>query len=305
VQERRIADNAITVRNLTKRFGGQVAVDDLSFEVPWGRITGFLGPNGAGKSTTLRILLGLGAPSSGSALIEGLPYSELARPGSSVGALLETQQFHPQRRARDHLRVYAAASSVPDARVDEVLAEVGLMDAAKKKVGKFSLGMKQRLGLAGALLTDPRILILDEPANGLDPAGIKWLRSFLKGFVSHGKAVFVSSHLLDEIAHMAEDVVVIDHGRLVTHASVQELTEQARGGITVRTDAPEKLRDLMTHAGFDAELVSHESVYITKASEEEIGRTAATNGVALFGIKSEEVSLEDVFLEITGSEEIR
>jgi ABC-2 type transport system ATP-binding protein len=220
-----IGTPAIVARGLTKRFGPMQAVDGLSFEVTPGRVTGFVGPNGAGKSTTLRMLLGLVAPDDGTATVLGLPYASLERPMRTVGAVLETQSFHPLRTGRNHLRVLAAASGIDDDRVDEVLDVVGLTGAAGRKAGAYSLGMRQRLGLASALLGDPSVLILDEPANGLDPHGIRWLRTTLRSFASGGKAVLVSSHVLTEMAQMADEVIVIDRGRLVRQGSVDELTK--------------------------------------------------------------------------------
>ena len=220
--------NAIEVRGLTKSFGTVRAVDDLTFEVPVGKVTGFLGPNGAGKSTTLKMILGLIQPDSGSATIKGGLYREQDRPVHAIGSLLDTEQFHPKRSGRNHLRVVAAAGGIPEARVDEVLAQVGMTDDARRRVGGYSLGMRQRLGLAVALLGDPDILVLDEPANGLDPAGIKWLRSFLRAFVAAGKTVLVSSHLLGEVAAVADDVVVIGNGRFITHSPVSELVSRDR-----------------------------------------------------------------------------
>ena len=294
---------AMTAEGLTKSFGDQRAVDDLTFEIPWGRVTGFLGPNGAGKSTTLRMLLGLATPSAGRALVAGVPYTTLPDPVRTVGALLEIQQFHPLRSARNHLRVYAAAGGVPIERVDEVLDIVELTHARDKKVGQFSLGMKQRLGIATALLGDPRILILDEPANGLDPSGIRWLRGYLRGLASEGRAVFVSSHLLGEISQMAHEVVVIDRGRLIVHSEVQALMSKAARRARVRTEEPERLRDLLVEAGASAELASHDTLDV-KTSTEEVGRIAAGAGIALIELVPEGASLEDVFLELTGSEAI-
>ncbi|HSD48468.1 MAG TPA: ATP-binding cassette domain-containing protein [Actinomycetota bacterium] len=219
---------AIAVRGVTKRFGEVTAVEDLGFEVRPGVVTGFLGPNGAGKSTTLRIVLGLVQADEGSATVLGLPYASLPEPTRTVGAVLETQSFNPLRSGRNHLRVLAAASGIPLARVDEALGLVGLSAAAGRHAGKYSLGMRQRLGLAGALLGDPRVLILDEPANGLDPRGIRWLRDFLRGFAADGNAVLVSSHLLSEMAQLADEVVVIDRGRLVKQAPVHELANGSR-----------------------------------------------------------------------------
>jgi ABC-2 type transport system ATP-binding protein len=294
---------AIVAANLTKVYGEQRAVDELSFEVAWGKVTGFLGPNGAGKTTTLRMVLGLARPSTGHSKIMGAAYAELDRPTDRVGALLETQQFHPLRSARNHLRVYAAAGDVPDDRVDEVLDLVELSAAATKKVGQFSLGMKQRLGLATALLGDPRILVLDEPANGLDPSGIRWLRSFLRGFAAGDRAAFVSSHLLAEVTQMADEAIVIDHGRLVAHAGIPELLTHAGRRVRARTDEPERLRDLMITAGKPAELTAHDVVVVKGVAPETVGRAASAAGITLLGLDSDEETLEDVFFELTGSEE--
>ncbi len=216
---------AIVARGLTKRFGSLTAVDGLSFEVVPGRVTGFVGPNGAGKSTTLRMLLGLVEPDEGTATVLGLPYASLEQPMTTVGAVLEVQSFHPLRTGRNHLRVLAAASGIDDARVDAALELVGMTDAAGRKAGGYSLGMRQRLGLAGALLGDPSVLILDEPANGLDPHGIRWLRTTLRDVAAGGKAVLVSSHLLAEMARMVDDVIVIDRGRLLRQGAIEELTD--------------------------------------------------------------------------------
>jgi ABC-2 type transport system ATP-binding protein len=221
----RVADPAIAVRGMTKRYGAVTAVDGLSFEVHPGRVTGFLGPNGAGKSTTLKVVLGLTEPTEGTATVLGFPYRSVDRPSRLVGAVLETQSFDPHRSGRNHLRVLAASAGVTDERVDQALELVGLDKAAKRKAGKYSLGMRQRLGLAGALLGDPSVLILDEPANGLDPQGIRWLRGFLQGFAAEGNAVLVSSHLLAEMAQLADEAVVINRGRLVRQGAIAELTE--------------------------------------------------------------------------------
>ncbi|MFL5766509.1 MAG: ABC transporter ATP-binding protein [Actinomycetota bacterium] len=219
-----IGSPAIAVRGLTKRFGAVTAIEDLTFEVRPGVVTGFLGPNGAGKSTTLRTILGLVRPTAGTASVAGMPYADLAEPARTVGAVLETQSFIPGRSGRNHLRVLSAASGIDDERVDEVLELVDLRNAGKRKAGTYSLGMRQRLALAGALLGDPSILILDEPANGLDPQGIRWLRDFLQDFASRGNAVLVSSHQLGEMQRMAEEAVVIHRGRLIAQASISDLT---------------------------------------------------------------------------------
>jgi len=213
----------VSVRSLTKRFGDVTAVDGLTFSLRPGTVTGFVGPNGAGKTTTLRLLLGLAEPTTGQALVFGQRYRELENPALSVGAVLESNDFHPGRSGRDHLRVLARAAETPDARVDELLALVGLEATAGRRVKGYSLGMRQRLGLATALLGDPALLVLDEPANGLDPAGVRWLRSLLRGFAERGGTVLVSSHVLAEIAQTVDQVVIIDRGRLVVAAPLAEL----------------------------------------------------------------------------------
>jgi ABC-2 type transport system ATP-binding protein len=217
-------DDVVTVRGLTKRYGELVAVDDLTFSLEAGTVTGFLGPNGAGKTTTLRLLLGLAEPTGGDAFVFGRRYRDLDRPARRVGAVLESNDFHPGRSGRDHLRALAFAAEIPAARVDEVLELVELAVNADRKVRSYSLGMRQRLGLAAALLGDPELLILDEPTNGLDPAGVHWLRSFLRRFAEAGRTVFVSSHLLAEVAQAVDQVMIIDHGRLVAAARLDELT---------------------------------------------------------------------------------
>ncbi|HEV2754568.1 MAG TPA: ATP-binding cassette domain-containing protein [Actinomycetota bacterium] len=222
--------DAIQVQGLSKSFGDVRAVDDLSFGIPAGKVTGFLGPNGAGKSTTLRMLLGLVRPDAGTALVHGKPFVTVDEPARAVGALLDAEQLHPRRSGRDHLAILARAARLPRERVDEVLEIVELTPAARRKAGGYSLGMRQRLGLAASLLGDPRVLVLDEPANGLDPAGMRWLRGFLRTFASGGRAVLVSSHQLAEVAQIADDVVVIDRGRLVTHAAVEDLVRDAGTG---------------------------------------------------------------------------
>jgi ABC-2 type transport system ATP-binding protein len=214
---------SITIDRITKQYGAVRAVDDLSFSLESGSITGFVGANGAGKSTTLRMLLGVTRPTSGTALIDGRPYAELRNPARVVGALIDPNVFHPRRRGRDALRVLAAAGSIPDRRVDEVLELVALSEAADRRVSGYSMGMRQRLGLAAALLGDPPIIVLDEPANGLDPMGVRWLRTLLRGLADEGRTVLVSSHQLAELAQTVDDVVVVDHGRLVANGSMRDL----------------------------------------------------------------------------------
>jgi ABC-2 type transport system ATP-binding protein len=220
--------SVVTVRSLTKRFGDLVAVDDLSFSLEAGIVTGFLGPNGAGKTTTLRLLLGLAKPSAGEALVFGRRYRDLEDPARRIGAVLESNDFHPGRTGRNHLRVLAAAAEIRSGRVDEVLGLVELQDAADRRVRTYSLGMRQRLGLATALLGDPELLVLDEPANGLDPAGVHWLRGFLRRFAEQGRTVLVSSHMLAEAALTVDEVVIIDHGHLVATGGLGELTQGGR-----------------------------------------------------------------------------
>ena len=294
---REIGSPAIVARGLTKRFGAVTAVQDLSFEVRPGRVTGFLGPNGAGKSTTMRMVLGLVRPTSGSATVLGMSYASLDRPSTSVGAVLEVQSFHPLRTGRNHLRVLAAASGIDDARVGVVLEQVGLTDAADRKAGGYSLGMRQRLALAGALLGDPAILILDEPANGLDPQGIRWLREFLRWFAANGNAVLVSSHLLSEMAQMADDLIVIDHGRLVRQGSVADLTG---GHASLRVASPDHvaLGRALLAAGLDPH-GDGEAFVVTGADAERVGAIAQTAGIALSELAMQESTLEDAFLEMT------
>jgi ABC-2 type transport system ATP-binding protein len=293
-----IASPAVAVRGLTKRFGTVAAVEDLSFEVRPGHVTGFLGPNGAGKSTTMRMVLGLVRPTAGTATVLGLPYASLDRPAMTVGAVLEVQSFHPLRTGRNHLRVLAAASGVPDGRVDEVLEIVDLEGAADRKAGGYSLGMRQRLALAGALLGDPRVLVLDEPANGLDPQGIRWLREFLQRFAARGNAVLVSSHLLWEMDQMADEVVVIDRGRLVRQGTIADLTG-GRASLRVSSPDREALGRALIAAGLEPR-TDDEGVYIvTDAPGDLVGEIALHAGVALSELTTQELTLEDAFLELT------
>ncbi len=297
--------SSIAVKRLTKRFGDVLAVDDLSFELDAGTVTGFLGPNGAGKTTTLRMLLGLVTPTSGSATIDGLAYRDLPQPVRQVGAALEASSFHPARKARDHLRVLATAAGLPCRRVDEVLAEVGLSDAAGRRVGGFSLGMRQRLSLAAALLGDPEVLILDEPANGLDPEGVHWLRAFLRSFADRGRTVLVSSHLLAEVAQTADEVVIINRGRLVTQASLAELTDRVTRAVRVRTPHAQALKDLLAAQGVTAQVTAADHVMATGTTPEAVGTAAAGAGIVVYELTSEHSNLEDTFLELTAPERSR
>jgi len=287
----------LEVRGLTKRYGSTLAVDNLSFAVPPGRITGFLGPNGAGKTTTLRTLLGLVRPSSGEALVTGVPYRRLADPARTVGAVLEATSFHPGRSGRNHLRVIAAADGIPRARVDEVLEHVELAGAAGRRVGGYSLGMRQRLSVAGALLGSPRLLVLDEPANGLDPEGIRWLRNFLRSFADDGGTVFISSHVLAEVAQLADEVVIIHHAKLIAHESLEALTARAAGGTLVRSPEAEQLSTRLAEAGIEAKREGN--VLRVTVEPERIGEIAAAAGIVLHELRVEEASLEEVFLELT------
>jgi ABC-2 type transport system ATP-binding protein len=288
----------LEVRGLTKRYGQTTAVDDLTFAIAPARITGFLGPNGAGKTTTLRILLGLVHASSGEALVGGSPYRKLQDPARAVGAVLEASNYHPTRSGRDHLRVLAAASGIADARVDEVLEEVELRDAARRRVETYSLGMRQRLSVAAALLGTPMLLVLDEPANGLDPEGIRWLRNFLRSFSSRGGTVFISSHVLAEVAQIADEVVIIHRARLVAHDAVSALTARAAGGAVVRSPEAPRLREELARRGIEAG--EDDGRLRVQASAEVVGEVAAEAGVVLHELRGESASLEEVFLELTG-----
>ena len=295
----------LRVEGLTKRYGSTLAVDDLTFEVAPGAVTGFLGPNGAGKTTTLRILLDLVRPTAGSATIDGRRYRELEDPVKQVGAVLEAANFHPGRKGRNHLRVLARAAEIPERRVGETLALVGLADAAGKRVKAYSLGMRQRLTIAGALLGEPHVLILDEPANGLDPEGIRWLRGLLRAFADRGGTVFVSSHVLAEVAQLADRVVIIHRGRLISHTSLEEIMQRAEGGVRVRSPEAERLQGLLTTAGAQVSSASQGELAVRELPMERIGEVAAENRVVLHELSSESASLEDVFLELTGADEAK
>ena len=287
----------IEVEHLTKRYRGTAAVDDLSFSVPRGRITGFLGPNGAGKTTTLRVLLGLVLPTGGKATVAGRHYRELDGPLRAVGAVLEASNYHPARSGWNHLRVQAAAGGLPGARVDEVLAQVELTGAAKRRVGGYSLGMRQRLSVAAALLGEPELLVLDEPANGLDPEGIRWLRNFLRSFADGGGTVFVSSHVLAEVSQLADEVVIIHRGKLVAHQPVAELIAQAAGATRVRSPRAVALLERLNAAGIEAEVDGDRLA--VHAPPERVGDLAAEAGIPLHELVADTGSLEEAFLELT------
>jgi ABC-2 type transport system ATP-binding protein len=293
---------AIEVRSLTKRFGSVTAVDGISFEVESGKVTGFLGPNGAGKTTTLRMILGLAHPTSGSATIGGLPYRGLADPARTVGAVLERSGFHPGRRARDHLRIVARATGIPESRVDETLGIVALDKAARRRAGEYSLGMRQRLALATALLGDPQVLVLDEPANGLDPQGIRWLRDFMRWFASQGRTVIVSSHVLAEMAQVADAGIVISRGRIMAQGSIAELTAGRGGAVEVESPGAERLAAALRERGYGVEPAGDGRLVVTGADAPAVGDLALSEGVAIHGLRVRAASLEDVFFELTGEE---
>jgi ABC-2 type transport system ATP-binding protein len=292
----------IEAQGLTKRYGRTTAVDDLSFTVTPGRVTGFLGPNGAGKSTTMRMILGLDRPNKGEVRIGGKRYSELKRPLHTVGALLDARWAHPHRSARAHLRWLAASNKISRKRVDEVLGLVGLSDVAGKRAGKYSLGMSQRLGIAAALLGDPEVLLFDEPVNGLDPEGIAWIRTFMQSLAAQGRTVFVSSHLLSEMAITATDLVVIGRGKLITQCSTAEFVENAtEATVRVRTPNAEQLHSLLSERGHTVTQVDG-GMIVVGATSEQIGELAATNNVVLHELSPQRGSLEQAFMEMTGED---
>ncbi|MGW2250489.1 ABC transporter ATP-binding protein [Kitasatospora sp. NPDC001660] len=292
----------IEIQGLTKEYEGRRVVDDLSFTVRPGVVTGFLGPNGAGKSTTMRLVLGLEHPTVGRALVGGRPYPELADPLRQVGALLDAHALHGGRTARGHLRWLAASNGLPERRVDEVLAQAGLAEAAGRRIRGFSLGMRQRLGVAAALLGDPPVLMLDEPVNGLDPEGIRWIRTLLRELAAGGRAVLVSSHLMSEMALTADHLVVIGRGRLLADAPTAEFIERhGRPRIRVRAVDPAKLAALLgdTGHGLDATEVDGGAWEVAGCEPERIAALAAANGVVLYEITVQQDSLEEAFMRMT------
>ena len=289
----------IEVEGLTKRFGSTLAVDDLTFSVKPGTVTGFLGPNGAGKSTTMRAILGLVRPTAGSTAILGRQYRELDEPVQRVGALLETFDAHPGRSGRNHLRVLAVAGGIPRSRVEEVLALVDLKEAGRRRVKGYSLGMRQRLGLAAALLGDPEVLVLDEPANGLDPQGIRWLRDFLRSLAGEGRTILISSHVLAEVAQTVDEVVIIHRGKLIRHAAMAEVEAMAAGSTIVRSPEADRLEALLVGANLDVRAVGDGRLAVA-GPPERVGEIAAANGVVLHELSVERATLEEVFLELTG-----
>ncbi len=293
----------IVVSDLSKRFGSVTAVDQLSFVVEPGQVTGFLGPNGAGKTTTLRMALGLITPDSGTATYGGTPYSALSQPASRVGAVLETA-FHPGRSGRSHLRVYCAAAGLPDERADAVLAQVGMTDAAKRKTGGYSLGMRQRLGLATALLGDPEVLILDEPANGLDPEGIQWLRNFLQHLAhDQGRTILVSSHLLAEVQQTVDRIVIIAGGRLVREGTIAELADPAHASVHVRSPNAASLQEALVGAGATVETPQPEELTVRGLPIAAIGHLAYTSGAELHELRTASTDLEEIYFRLTAGQE--
>jgi ABC-2 type transport system ATP-binding protein len=293
----------ITAHALTKRYGAATAVDDLTFEVPPGAVTGFLGPNGSGKSTTMRMILGLDRPDSGSALIAGRPYSELDWPLRKVGALLDAKAFHPARTARNHLRWLALSNDLPVTRVDQVLDQVGLTSVARRRVGKFSLGMHQRLGIAAALLGDPAVLMFDEPVNGLDPEGIRWVRLLLRELAEQGRTVLVSSHLISEMALTADRLIVIGRGRLITETSVTDfIARSGHGAVRLVTPDPAAFVAGLTGAGATVVDGGDGSLTVEGLTSPEIGDLAARDGLRVHELTPVTASLEDAFMELTQDE---
>ncbi|MEX2106049.1 MAG: ATP-binding cassette domain-containing protein [Solirubrobacterales bacterium] len=293
----------LEVRNLTKRYGRTVAVDDLSFEVHAGRVTGFLGPNGAGKTTTMRALLGLLRPSAGEALVEGSPPAQMTDPLRTIGAALEATAFHPGRSGRGHLRTLAAAARIPRFRVEEVLELVELSGAANRRVRGYSLGMRQRLALAAALLGDPRTLILDEPANGLDPQGMRWLRDLLRAQAAEGRTVLVSSHVLSEVAQTADELIVIRNGKLVSQTSLAEFTAGEEHRMRVLAADVDRLAEELVAGGATVERDEEGALLVGGSGGEEIGEAALRLGIALHELAPQRSSLEERFLAVMGEEE--
>jgi ABC-2 type transport system ATP-binding protein len=291
----------VEVRGLTKRFGSLTAIDDLSFTVEPGRVTGFLGPNGAGKTTTLRILLDLASATSGTCSIGGRRYRDIPEPARQVGAVLEATNFHPSRRARAHLEMLAIESGIEISRIDPMLELVGLTADARRKVGGYSLGMRQRLQLAGALLGDPGVLILDEPSNGLDPQGIAWLRDLLRHLAAEGRTVLVSSHVLAEMAQTVDDVVIVSRGRLRVQGPLSLLTSRSRSSMRVRTPERDRLAAVARAAGLAPRPVGEDVLFVDGATPETLGPLIASNGVVVYELVQVNQDLESLFLELTTS----
>jgi ABC-2 type transport system ATP-binding protein len=291
----------IEVQNLTKRYGERLAVQDLSFVVKPGVVTGFLGPNGSGKSTTMRLILGLDAPTAGTALVGGRVYRDIPDPVREIGAMLEARAIHTGRSARNHLRALAATHGITDARVEEVIDLVGLAEVARKRVGTFSLGMGQRLGIASSLLGNPKTVVLDEPVNGLDPEGIRWVRELLRRLAAEDKTVFLSSHMMSEMSLIAERLVVIGKGRLIADTSVEEFVEQASAGAPVQVKSPRagELRAALERVHAEVTPEGEEVLVVRGSSAADIGDLASQLGIPLHGLTLQQISLEDALMQIT------
>ncbi len=295
----------IEATNLTKRYGAKAAVNDVSFSLQPGQVIGFLGPNGAGKSTTMRMLMGLDRPSSGSITVMGKPYAEHRNPLSVAGALLDAKGVHPGRSARSHLRALAATHGISDARVNKVLELTGLESVAHKRIGGFSLGMGQRLGIASALLGDPQVLVLDEPVNGLDPDGVLWVRDFVRTFAAEGRTVLLSSHLMSEMAQTADHVLVLGRGSLIADAPISELIAGGGGQRTVRVTSPDSIRLgelLRAHGARSTQQSDCDELLLDGISAATVGEIAAANGIVLHALSTDTASLEQAYLELTRGE---
>jgi len=295
-------DGVIDVRGVTKRYGEKVAVDDLSFSVSPGIVTGFLGPNGAGKSTTMRLILGLDSPTSGTVRVNGCDYRELSAPLHEIGAMLESHAIHTGRSAYNHLLALAQTHGIPRSRVEEVIELVGLREVARKRVGGFSLGMGQRLGVAAALLGDPAMVILDEPANGLDPEGIHWIRNLLKRLASEGRTVFLSSHLMSEMAQTADHLIVIGRGRLIADTSVAEFVRRASSDANVRVRSPQaiELRDALVRREVEVQSIGQGLLEVSGLTGEQIGEIALETRIVISELTPQQASLEEAFMSLTG-----
>jgi ABC-2 type transport system ATP-binding protein len=290
----------IELTDVTKRYGSTMAVDHLSFEVRPGEVTGFLGPNGAGKSTTMRMIVGLDAPTSGRVAVDGQPYRDLRFPLHHVGALLEARAIHPGRSARDHLRWLADSNGISRRRVDEVLGLVGLTEVAHRRSGGFSLGMGQRLGIASALLGDPGTLLFDEPVNGLDPEGIQWIRQLLRSLAGEGRSILVSSHLMSEMAQTADRLIVVGRGRLIAEGTIDDIVQRgSTGSVRVDSAEPQRLHQLLREAGGDATAEVDGTLTVTGIDARHVGTIAAMAGITLFELTPQSASLEDAFFELT------
>jgi ABC-2 type transport system ATP-binding protein len=298
-----VSDSTIEVSALHKRFGTTQALDGMTFTVPPGRVTGFAGPNGAGKSTTIRVILGLDAPDEGHALVGGRAYAELRFPLRRVGALLDAAALQPSRTGRNHLLWLARSQRLPAGRVRQVIELVGLDSAARRRAGGYSLGMRQRLGIAAAMLGDPSVLILDEPFNGMDPEGIIWIRGFLRGLAAQGRAVLVSSHLMGELQDIADQVVVVGRGRVLADATVEELLGRAGGDqVLLRTPTPDEAAAALRHTGVETTITDRGTVTVSGTAAQRVVEVLSQAGVAFSEVTAQRASLEDVYLQLTGGE---